>query len=176
MSLRDFVVETRAIALRGDQKLQVRGIAFDDLLRLLSDRRGLIDQAFKLVGDAKFDPESADEQQLRKLIGGLVAALPDLAAELIALAADEPDMAPTARRLPAPVQLDALIAIYEMTFTEPAGLGKFFDRLADIVKAMPRPTTAVSLNASIGSKPSGATSASSARKATAMPAATPSGS
>lgn len=159
MSLRDFVISTRTIAIGGDQKFSVRALGFDDIQHFLVARGSLVEQALDLLGGIKDDADSADPEQMRAVGAKLLAALPDLAAEVIAVAADEPDTAPQARRLPAPVQLEALMAVYELTFSEPDSVKKFFDRLADLMKSIPRPK-AVLQKTSIGSASSGAMSGS----------------
>lgn len=157
MSLRDYVIGTRTVTLQGDHKLSVRALGFDDIQHLLVNKHGLIDTALRLFSESGLNPDSADPQQVREFTASLLAALPDLAAELIAMAADEPDLGSKAKRLPAPAQLEALMAIYELTFTEPDSVKNFFDRLASLMTSIPRPGRAVSGKALDGSNPSGAT-------------------
>jgi hypothetical protein len=157
MSLREYVVGCRTINLPNDKKMSVRSFGFDDIQYLLVNKHGLIDTALKLFGESGFNGDSADPQQVREFGVSLLAALPELVAELIAIAADEPDMGDKARRLPAPVQLEALMAIYELTFTEPDSVKNFFDRLASLMTSIPRPGRAVSGKALDGSNVSGAT-------------------
>ena len=162
MSLRDYVVATRTIPLHGDNKLSIRALGFDDIQHLLINRQGLVDTALKLFGDTGFNPDNADDEQVRFFAGKLLATLPDLVGELIAIAADEPDLGPKAKRLPAPVQLEALMGVYQLTFTEPDSVKNFFDRLANLMASIPRPSKAVASNGSrkAGSNGSGVTLAS----------------
>lgn len=158
MSLRDYVIATRTITLQGDQKMSIRALGFDDIQHLLINKQGLIDSALKLFGESGFNADHADPQQVREFGASLLTALPDLAGELIALAADEPDLGPKAKRLPAPAQLEALMGIYELTFTEPDSVKNFFDRLANLMTSIPRPTSkAVNAKAPGGLNASGAT-------------------
>lgn len=158
MSLRDYVIATRTVTLQGDQKLSIRALGFDDIQNLLINKQGLIDTALKLFGESGFNPDNADPQQVREFATSLLATLPDLVAELIAIAADEPDLGHKARRLPAPAQLEALMGIYEMTFTEPDSVKNFFGRLASLLTSIPRPGQAVNGNSlPRGSNESGAT-------------------
>jgi hypothetical protein len=144
MSLRDYVIATRTITLRGEHKMSVRALGFDDIQHLLVNKQGLIDTALKLFGESGFNADSADPQQVREFGASLLATLPELAGELIALAADEADQAPKAMRLPAPTQLEALMSVYELTFTEPDSVKNFFGRLAHLMTSVPRPGKAVS--------------------------------
>ncbi len=161
MSLRDYVIATRTVALHGDNKLSIRALGFDDIQHLLINRHGLIDSALKLFGDSGFDAERANEQEVRSFAAKMLATLPELVAELIAIAADEPDLADKAKRLPAPVQLEALMAAYQLTFTEPDSVKNFFDHLADLISSIPRPKVVDPIpNHRAGSNGSGATLAS----------------
>lgn len=157
MSLRDYVIATRTIVLQGDQKMSIRPLGFDDIQHLLINKQGLIETALKFFGDNGFNPETADPQEVREFGATLLATLPDLMGELIAIAADEPDLGQKAKRLPAPAALEALMAIYELTFTEPNSVKNFFDRLASLMTSIPRPGRAVSGKAPDGSNGSGAT-------------------
>jgi hypothetical protein len=143
MSLRDYVIPTRTIPLGGENKFTVRALGFDDIQRLLIERTGLVETALSMFGDGGFDPNGSDDAEVRSFALRLIATLPDLVAELIATAADEADLAPTVRRLPAPVQLEAFMAAYELTFAEPGSVGKFFGRLTDLVASIPKPNRAM---------------------------------
>ena len=158
MSLRDYVIATRTVTLQGDQKMSVRALGFDDIQNLLINKQGLIDMALELFIENGGKLDTADPQQVREFGTLMLAKLPDLVAELIAIAADEPDLGHKAKRLPAPVQLDALMGIYELTFTEPDSVKNFFGRLASLLTSIPRPGKAVSSNSlQGGSNASGAT-------------------
>jgi hypothetical protein len=157
MSLRDYVIATRTITLQGDQKMSIRALGFDDIQHLLVNKQGLIDTALKLFGEAGFNADNADPEEVRQFGASLLAKLPELVGELIAIAADEPDLGPKAVRLPAPAQLEALMGIYEMTFTEPDSVKNFFDRLASLMTSVPRPGKAVSERVRDGLNASGAT-------------------
>lgn len=157
MSLREYVVGTRTVTLQGDQKMSIRALGFDDIQNLLINKQGLIDTALKLFGESGFNADNADPQEVREFGASLLATLPDLVGELIAIAADEPDLGPKAKRLPAPAQLEALMSIYELTFTEPDSVKNFFGRLASLMTSVPRPSKAVSGKPPDGLNASGAT-------------------
>lgn len=157
MSLREYVIGTKTVTLQGDQKMSIRALGFDDIQHLLINKQGLIDTALKLFGESGFNADNADPQQVREFGASLLAALPDLVGELIAIAADEPDLGHKAKRLPAPAQLEALMSIYDLTFTEPDSVKNFFDRLASLMTSIPRPGRAVSGKPQGGSNASGVT-------------------
>jgi hypothetical protein len=139
MSLRDYVIQTRTIPTGNGHAFTVRALGFDDILHLLVERHGLVETGLSLFGESGFNPANAEAEEVRAFALQLMSKTPELVAELIACAADEPDMAPTALRLPAPVQLEAFMAAYELTFTEPGALGKFFGRLTNLMTSIPRP-------------------------------------
>lgn len=157
MSLRDFVAPTRTITIRGEHKFSVRALGFDDIQFLLINRHSLIQDALKLFGETGFDAETASEEELRAFGIKLVTLLPQFVAELVALAADEPDQAEKVRRLAAPVQVEALLAIYELTFPEPESVKNFFDHLARLMQKIPRPATVVPTMNPAGLNSSGVT-------------------
>jgi len=65
----------------------------------------------------------------------LAQTVPDLAAAVIALASDEPDAVDVVRSLPLPVQLDALIAVGKLTFTDEGAVPKFLAGLGGMLRA-----------------------------------------
>ena len=117
----------------------MRALGFDDIQSLLINRSGLIQQALELFNEHGVEAAASDAD-VRQFVLSLIGTLPELVAELIAIAADEPDMAHKARRIPAPAQLELLMAVYEQTFVEPDAVGKFFGRLADLMTNIPRPS------------------------------------
>lgn len=133
MALADIPIPTKSHTCRG-VTFDVRGLSFADLTRLLIDHKDDAVLAFELFEQAGGD--AADATALMRLAGTFVQAMPDLVAKTIALAADEPDAAPIARRLPAPVQLDALLDIGKLTFEEPEHLKKFLANLTELFQGM----------------------------------------
>lgn len=147
MSLRDYTPPSRTIPLGKGNKLAVRAFGFEDIQSLLINRSGLIVQALDLFGEHGMNAASASDEEVRSFALQLVAKVPDLVAEVIALAADEADQVDNARRLPAPVQLEALIAVYELTFSEPDSVGKFFGHLTDLMTLIPKSAKTVAEHA-----------------------------
>jgi hypothetical protein len=69
--------------------------------------------------------ELANGLDLKEFGAGLIQKSPQLVAELIALATDQPDQATQVARMPLPVQIRLLEAVYRMTVTEAGGLADF---------------------------------------------------
>ena len=106
----------------------VRGLTFTDLSRLLIDHREDLTAAADIVAEAGDD--------LAAIAQAVAVRLPKLAAGAVACAADEPDFAGTVAMLPITVQLDALIAIGRMTFTDEGALPKFLANLQMLTKGL----------------------------------------
>lgn len=160
MSLRDYVPSTRTVTLKGDNKLTVRGLAFEDMQHFLINRGELVSDLLALLEESGFDVDKMEVEQTKNIGVKLISSLPNLVAEVIAIGADEPDMILAARRLPAPKQLELLEGVYSLTFEEPGSVKKFFDQLIGTMQSIPKKKTAPSLKTSVGTNNSGETSGS----------------
>lgn len=129
MSLKDFIVPTKEIVAKALGKLTLCGLTFNELTSLLmSDEKG-VNEAYTLFEAYAGHDGSADAASLRNFGLALIRKLPEFTAKLIALSAGEPDEWPKAMKLPAPIQLDALFAVAELTFEEPSAVKKFLEQL-----------------------------------------------
>jgi len=109
----------------GEQAFSVRGITFSDIASLVSSGdRAELEQAVALVMEGQEDIQEAGVASSR-VLGALLVQLPKLAAKVIAAAADEPDEWTSVLAFPAPLQLEALLDIGEMTFTGEHALKNF---------------------------------------------------
>ncbi|RLA51751.1 MAG: hypothetical protein DRQ98_11125, partial [Gammaproteobacteria bacterium] len=76
------------------------------------------------------------EASLMAWLGNMVVEFPEIIASLIAVASDEkgeiPDIARQVATIPLPVQLEALITIYQMTVTEAGGSKKLVGHLSTV--------------------------------------------
>jgi hypothetical protein len=122
MALSDITVPTEVISV-GTNNFTVRGLCFDDVTRIIQKHQVAVEKVIDAYGN-----KVPDAAILQMLIG----ELPDLTAQVIACAADEPDNIAIARKLPMPKQVEALVAIAKMTFDEVGGVKKFADQLADL--------------------------------------------
>ncbi len=127
MALLDYKAPRATIALPGGSSFDVRGFTFNDLSLLVAEHR----QEFMAAGE--IIAKNADN--MGSLAAVLCETTPALVASAIALAADEPDAAATVRTLPMPVQLDALLEIGRLTFTDEASVPKFLAGLTALVRA-----------------------------------------
>jgi hypothetical protein len=133
MALSDLILPTHEIVV-GQGKFAVRGLSSDDVSWLMQEHdkelEFLID-AGKGLADMKLDDKDAVTGFLR----AVVKNLPELSAAIIACASDDrtEGAVSNAKRLPLPVQLDALSAVGSLTFEAYGGLKKFVDDLKHLV-------------------------------------------
>lgn len=136
MALGDLVFPTTTINV-GDSSFTVRGLTFADVTRMIDAHRQDLETLVNRGMALSTGSQTSFEQWLP-----LIQTMPDLAAKIIACASDEPEAVEAARRLPLPVQLDALIAIGNLTFAQPGGLGKFIADLLSLVRSGTQAMTA----------------------------------
>lgn len=124
MALSEITLPTETISV-GKASFSVRGLSFDDMSALIGRHQGVIES---LLG--RYDSKTPGVEA--ELIQVLVRESPTLAAQAIALASDEPEQEAKVRRLPMPVQIDALTVIAKLTFEETGGVKKFAEQLAGL--------------------------------------------
>lgn len=122
MSFSDLPLLTTAIPY-GKTSFLVRGLSTEDIARILP-RFGT--DVVMLIGGV-LAGQRVDTDTLPTMLRTVVTEAPALVAEVIAAAADDTSEKgiATARRLPLPVQIEALTAIYQNTFTTQGELEKF---------------------------------------------------
>lgn len=125
----------------GGQKygFHVRGLSDEDLLILVRDHQEQIKVAFakleSMNADMGADMSNADITAFGTV---LLEVVPELVAQLIALAADKPDKASVSmvRRMPAPLRLRALEMIWQLTVVDTGGLGPFLDLVLRLTRSL----------------------------------------
>lgn len=145
MNLEDiaFAAKAKVPVPGSEQPATVRGLNLMDILGLVERHRAPLTEAFaNLSGDR-------DEalKSFSAMGGALLGALPDVAADVIAVATDQPEKVAVAKRIVVSVQLALLEKIAELTFAAEGGAGKVIEIVVsavggttDAVKAMARPT------------------------------------
>lgn len=127
MSLKSLVL-TKQVPVGEDEDgnpvvLPIRGLTAVDVSLLLRQDAGV------MLGDlyrALAQPNLSDDQRIRDGLS-FVEALPDLCANIIALAADIPDEVDLARSLPIGVQSDILETVASMTFKSERAAKKLWE-------------------------------------------------
>lgn len=130
MALSDIVIPTRTLTYNGNSFV-VHGVTANDVMRMLFDAERDVERALTLL-----DQIREDESNAKNAIALLLRDVPELAARIIASAADEPAAWPTVSRLPISVQAEALAAVWDLTFEEPDSVKKFVASLTAIAKTM----------------------------------------
>lgn len=136
MALKDFVLPRRTLQV-GTTEVTLRGLTFADMGVLVAEHRDEFVAAGNIIG--------ASKDNMASLASVLAQVAPRIVAHGIALAADEPEAVDAVATLPAPVQLEALLIVGELTFTDPGAVPKFLAGLASLLRAgtsaLGRPTT-----------------------------------
>lgn len=126
MALKDFVISRRTLPV-GTTEVSLRGLTFSDLGVLVAEHREEFMAAGRII--------SASGENMGSLASVLAQTAPGLVAHAVALAADEPDARDVVGQLPLPVQLEAILAVGELTFTDPGSVPKFLAGIASLLRA-----------------------------------------
>lgn len=127
MSLSQYVAPKKSILVAGmAQPLDIEGLSLSSLAILVRTHLADLDAVFDLfIAGAEIPPDKIPD-----FLGSLIMQAPGLVANIIAVAAGEPEAAPQAEKLPFAIQLDALVTIGELTFTEPGSVKKLLEQIA----------------------------------------------
>jgi len=140
MSLKDVRIERRTIMV-GDTDFAVRGLSMDILLGLINSEPEDVKEATRqFYQEAMGSDGEIKGDGISRFISILQRTLPKLTAKAIAEAADEPEMWETVKQLPAPKQIEALLAVAQLTFEEPEALKNFLANLSDLLGLLAAPT------------------------------------
>lgn len=133
MALADFHVVREDVPM-SKGKLSVRGLALDDIAILIRENLSDLDDLLHIYGSNADDRVAISETA--KFAINLVRETPALVAKLIALACDEPDSEHLARKLPIPVQVEAIKKVVDLTFREAGGVKNFMESLTNLLGAV----------------------------------------
>ena len=134
MSLSSYTPPREDIAA-GTFTLSVRGLNVNDVALLMATHANNIITGYRAF-ESMLNGSLDAEQAVNKIIIETVIHAPNLAAQIIALAADEPNESGRALQLPFPVQVAALAKIMTLTFEAGGGLGNFLAALAGIARGL----------------------------------------
>lgn len=133
MNLEDFKIPYKEIGLPGGDKLSVRGLCVEDVLALILNHKQSLSELFDKYSR---DPNVPDFSE-GEFTSGLVNEFPALAAEVIAHACDAPKAADKARKLPLPVQVQAIQAVLLLTFSTVDEAKKFIELVTETLRKTP---------------------------------------
>ncbi|NBC28844.1 MAG: hypothetical protein GVY29_02505 [Spirochaetes bacterium] len=134
MGLRDIQIPTESVSV-GDTTIEVRGVGVADLALLLRDYGPNVAAAFAHIQNSAETSPDADVNQLAM---GAFREFPDLAAGLIAVAADDysPETVETARKLTLPIQVQLLEAIFTLSFRSEGDVEKLVETLTRVANSL----------------------------------------
>lgn len=116
----------------GNEMVALRGLNLDDFSLLLQNHLEPISKAAELYNQSKQDIFSS--KNFQGFILGIAKDFPGLVAEVISIAADEPEAKDN--KLGLGFQMSALSAIMKLTLEEAGGLGNLFASLAALGKGV----------------------------------------
>jgi hypothetical protein len=123
MSLKDLQLPKSEVQIPGGGSFAVRGLSFTDLKKLFVKYSADMTQLFDLISAEK--GAQINVEDAGAAAATLLNQAPSLAADIISIAADEPDAFETVLSLPFPVQTEALTIIGKATFGTEGGVKKF---------------------------------------------------
>lgn len=136
MALADFSPDSVEV-VAGKATVRVRGFNLEDLSMLLRLHMEDMSKIVQLINLAKSVASvGADQQVMAEAIVRLTVEAPGVAANIIAIAADEDRAADLAARLPLVLQIRLLTEIGRMTFDDMGGPGNFWATLQKLIEGL----------------------------------------
>jgi hypothetical protein len=122
MGLRDLRLPSSSVTVPGGDSFAVRGLSLQDISALVRHHGAAMTLLFdKFIRQGEDGMPPADMATMGRT---LLEIAPDAAAEMIALAAGEPEAVDIVRTLPLPVQVEALDLLMSHTFATDQDLKK----------------------------------------------------
>ena len=133
MGLTNYKPVRHEIVLQDNEPLSIRGLSLEDISALVQHHLPDIEALFEL-----FERTGSlnDDEGFRNIVLAAVNEAPGFVANLIAMAADEPDAAQNAQQLPGPVQVQALLMIGDLTFKDVGGIKKGMGDIAALLSRL----------------------------------------
>jgi len=135
--MQDFVIPTETVSWGKDSanSVVVRGLSYNDFVELFTEFGKAVDILFEVIegGEAKIQ-SFAENGGIKEFGAGMIKKSPQLVAKLIALATDSPSQATQVARMPLPVQMRLLEAVYRLTVEEAGGLADFLQLVLKIAR------------------------------------------
>lgn len=139
MPLADYQHKRRTIKYDGGE-FDVRGVSLPDLAGLVDRNQAAIDHVAAVVR-AQDELNFSDNQAVTEIVLDAIRESPYLVADLISSCAEEPEAYQVAFTLPLTVQVEALQAIADLTFTDAAALKNLVAAVKKLLQGMIPPTT-----------------------------------
>lgn len=136
MGLRDYELPTETVQIDAKNSFTVRGISFEDITRLVNKHGPVLVLVYGKFTEMKGKHDLRPET-LGMLVQSVIGQFPEAVADMIAVAAEEPDQTAKISRLPVGIQFDAIEKIIRLTFSGEGDLKKLVEivtRMAEGVK------------------------------------------
>lgn len=136
MALSDLDIPSREIIV-GKGSFVVFGLSLAAVSKLVQSHLADLEILFDMLSQVTAgNTEGITEDTIKSVISELTTELPHLAANIILLAANETDQkaVDNVLMLPAPIQIDALLAVYSLTFEDIGGIKKLWQMIAPMLK------------------------------------------
>ena len=138
--LKDCVIARRKITFEGGE-FEVRGVSLPDISAAIIEHREAVDRVADILR-SQAELNVSDFGSVVEILIDVIRESPYLAAFLICSCADEPDAYSDAFHLPLTVQVDALRAIGELTFSDAEALKKLIADVKRLLAGMRPPMPA----------------------------------
>ena len=137
--LKDCVIARRKITFEGGE-FELRGVSLPDISAAIMEHREAVDRVAEILRRTRAD----DLTTTVEVLIDVIRESPYLSAFLICSCADEPDAYSAAFHLPLTVQIEALRAIGELTFSDAEALKKLIADVKGLLAGIrpPRPVDA----------------------------------
>lgn len=136
--LADFSPQRRVVEFKGGS-FDVKGLSLEDITALVGNHLSDMEQVFAITEQALAEKNNKiEEVDMGALAMSFARQFPSFVADVIAHAAGEPAHVDKARQLPAPLQVQALIEIVELTFDEVGGIKKAMESVTGLIKSRPQ--------------------------------------
>ena len=138
--LKDCVITRRKITFEGGD-FELRGVSLPDISNAIMEHREAVDRVADILRN---QAEMSDAASMIDILIDVIRESPYLAAFLICSCADEPDAYSAAFHLPLAVQVEALRAIGDLTFSDADALKKLIADVRGLLAGIrpPRPVDA----------------------------------
>jgi len=132
--LKDCVITRRKITFEGGE-FELRGVSLPDISAAIMEHREAVDRVAEILRRTRAD----DLTTTVEVLIDVIRESPYLSAFLICSCADEPDAYSAAFHLPLTVQIEALRAIGELTFSDAEALKKLIADVRGLLAGMRPP-------------------------------------
>ncbi len=132
MGLRDYELPSEIVPIDEKNSFVVRGISFEDVTKLVNRYGPFLALIYTKIIEMKAKDDLRPET-LGMLVQQAFAEFPDAVADLIAMAAEEPDQVQKIKRLPTGIQLDAIDKIMRLTFAGEGDIKKLVETVTRMV-------------------------------------------